>query len=527
MIKTSKRINFCLTTSEGKQAYLGDHDRVAAVFSKSGYRLATRWKKSTSSACSRRIRRKENLRDIAKTTYLVAHRCRRARVFTHMLTRPLLPLLLFATCAWPQSPAIPDTPAGHTLQAWLEAFNSGDRARIQAYVEKYDPTGSADRTATFRAQTGGFDLVTIDKSERLHLEFTVKEKASATTAAGALDVKDTDPAGVAHFSLRAIPAGMAAADMHLKIDAATRARVIDGAVASLNEFYVYPDTAKKMEEALRAHQKKGDYEKVDDADHFAMLLTDNLQAVSHDRHLRVNFSPRVLPKGDPEADPGEQARMRVEMERNNCFFEKVERLPSNIGYLKFNAFPDPAVCGPTAIAAMNFLGNVDAIIFDLRENGGGHPDMIALISTYLFAEPTHLNDLFDRKEDSTSQHWTLPYVPGKRLVGKPVYVLTAKRTFSGAEEFTYNLKNLKRATIIGETTGGGAHPVSGHRIDDHFMIGVPFARAVSPVTKTNWEGTGVEPDVKVPADQALDVAKKMAAEQIQKDQAKKNQAKKN
>ncbi|HEY6305105.1 MAG TPA: S41 family peptidase [Candidatus Angelobacter sp.] len=439
-----------------------------------------------------------------------------------MLTRPLLLLLLSATCAWPQSPAIPDTPAGHTLQAWLDAFNSGDRTRIQAYVEKYDPAGSADRTAAFRTQTGGFDLLAIDKSERLHLEITLKERASPTTVAGTLDVKDTDPAGVAHFGLRVIPQGMAAADMHLKIDAATRARVIDGAVASLNEFYVYPDTAKKMEEALRAHQKKGDYDKVDDADHFAMLLTDNLQAVSHDIHLRVNFSPRVLPKGDPEADPGEQARMRVEMERNNCFFEKAERLPSNIGYLKFNLFPDPAVCGPTAIAAMNFLGNVDAIIFDLRDNGGGDPDMIALISTYLFAEPTHLNDLYDRKEDSTSQHWTLPYVPGKRLVGKPVYVLTAKRTFSGAEEFTYNLKNLKRATIIGETTGGGAHPVSGHRIDNHFMIGVPFARAVSPVTKTNWEGTGVEPDVKVPADQALDVAKKMAAEQIQKDQAKKN-----
>ena len=143
--------------------------------------------------------------------------------------------------------------------------------------------------------------------------------------------------------------------------------------------------------------------------------------------------------------------------------------------------------------------------------------MIAFISTYLFGESTHLNDLYDRKKDSTAQYWTLSYVPGKRLTGKPVFVLTSKRTFSGAEEFSYNLKNLKRATIIGETTGGGAHPVSGHRIDDHFMIGVPFARAVNPISKTNWEGTGVEPDVKVPAGEALDVAKKMAAEQIRND----------
>jgi retinol-binding protein 3 len=161
---------------------------------------------------------------------------------------------------------------------------------------------------------------------------------------------------------------------------------------------------------------------------------------------------------------------------------------------------------------------VDAIIIDLRENGGGDPKMVAYISSHLFAEPTHLNDLYNRKEDKTTEYWTLRDVPGARLAGKPVFVLTAKRTFSGAEEFSYNLKNLKRATIIGETTGGGAHPVSGHRIDDHFFIGVPFARAINPISKTNWEGTGVEPDVKVPASEALDVAKKMAAEQIKKAQ---------
>jgi C-terminal processing protease CtpA/Prc len=164
---------------------------------------------------------------------------------------------------------------------------------------------------------------------------------------------------------------------------------------------------------------------------------------------------------------------------------------------------------------------VDAIIFDLRDNGGGDPKMVAYISTYLFGERTHLNDLYNRKQDTTEEYWTLPDLPGKRLTGKPAFVLTSKRTFSGGEEFTYNLKNLKRATIIGETTGGGAHPVSGHRIDDHFTIGVPFAKAVNPITKTNWEGTGVEPDVKVPAAEALDVAKKMAAEQIRNEQMKK------
>ncbi len=161
--------------------------------------------------------------------------------------------------------------------------------------------------------------------------------------------------------------------MSMKIGPATRARVIDGAVASLNEFYVYPETAKKMEEALRARQRKGEYDAVEDAEAFAELLTDHLQLVSHDKHLRVNFSPSVLPKDGAPRDPNLDAGTRTQMERDNCAFEKAERLSSNIGYLKFNAFLDPDVCGPTAIAAMNFLGNMDAIIFDLRDNGGGDP----------------------------------------------------------------------------------------------------------------------------------------------------------
>ena len=202
------------------------------------------------------------------------------------------------------------------------------------------------------------------------------------------------------------------------------------------------------------------------------------------------------------------------MERVNCGFKKAEILEDNIGYLKFDFFADPGICGPTVVAAMNFLANVDAIIFDLRENGGGDPKMVAFVSSYLFAERTHLNDLWTRKGDVTEQYWTGPYVPGKSLDGKPAFVLTSKNTFSGGEEFTNNLKVLKRAKIVGETTGGGAHPVRGHRITEHFGIDVPFARAINPVTHTNWEGTGVEPDVKVNGSQALEEAIKLATEGI-------------
>jgi len=438
-----------------------------------------------------------------------------------MPIRVALFLLLAAVCAWPQTPAVPDTPAGHALQAWLDVFNSGDKARIQDFVTKYDPTDSVEETLDFREHTGGFDLQGVDKSDPLHIEFRLKEKSSPTVAWGKIVMKDANSGVMESFDTRAIPPGLTAADMFLKIDAATRTRVIDGAVTNLNEFYVYPETAKKMEEALRAHQKKGDYDSIDDADTFATRLTKDLQDVSHDKHLHVVFFPRI-PRGDPRNDPEAEARRRMQMERNNCFFDKAEHLPGNIGYLKFNAFPSPDICGPKATAAMNFLANSDAIIIDLRQNGGGDPKMVAYITTYLFDKPTHLNDMYNRKEDSIQEYWTLKDVPGKRVAGKPIFVLTSKKTFSGAEEFTYNLKNLKPATIIGETTGGGAHPVGPHRIDDHFMIGVPFARPINPVTKTNWEGTGVEPDVKVPAEQALDVAKKMAMEEIQTEQAKKN-----
>jgi hypothetical protein len=404
-------------------------------------------------------------------------------------------------------PAFPDTPAGRTLKAWFAAFNSGDRAQMEAYIKKFDPERPIDNQMNFRNQTGGFDLLRIDKSEPTHIEFRVKEKGGETTAIGRLDVKDGDPAQVVGFGIRALPPGVT--DASFVIDAAARQRAIDGAAKMLDEFYVYPDMAKKMGEAIRAKQKAGEYDSITNGDAFAEKLTADLREVSHDKHLGVNFSPGVLPSGPPPGGPNMDA-MRRQLERANCGFEKAERLPPNIGYLKFNMFANPEICGATASAAMNFLGNVDALIIDLRENGGGDPKMVAYISSYLFDERTHLNDLYNRKEDKTEEFWTKTDVPGKKLAGKPVFLLTSKRTFSGAEEFAYNLKNLKRATIVGETTGGGAHPVSGHRIDDHFMIGVPFARAINPISKTNWEGTGVEPDVKVSAADSLETAKKLA-----------------
>ena len=141
--------------------------------------------------------------------------------------------------------------------------------------------------------------------------------------------------------------------------------------------------------------------------------------------------------------------------------------------------------------AVRILDNLSA---QVHGNGGGAPKMVAFVCSYLFSQRTHLNDLWTRRTNSTEEFWTSPEVPGKKLPDdKPVFVLTSKRSFSGAEEFTYNLKNLKRATIVGETTGGGAHPVSGQRIDEHFIIGVPFARAINPYASASSGLRTIEP----------------------------------
>ncbi len=432
-------------------------------------------------------------------------------MITRTLCRTFLLLLACVGCGLAQT-TIPETPAGNTLRAWLDAFNSGDRAKIETYVRTVDPSQSVDGMISFRNQTGGFELLSIESSEPRHIRFRVKEKGGSTTALGNLLVKDGQPPKVETFGLRALPPGVT--PVNVTLDAALRKRVIDGVDADLAEFYVDAKLAKQMQEAVQTHERAGEYNSITDGDAFAERLTADLQAVSHDKHLRVNFSPFKMPERKAPS-PEDITQMRQQMMHDNCAFKKVEVLPGNIGYVKFDGFMGADVCAPTVVAAMSFVAHTDAVIFDLRDNGGGDPAMVTFIASYLFDEPTHLNDLYNRKEDSTHQFWTLPYVPGERLTKQPVFVLTSKRTFSGAEEFCYDLKNQKRATIVGETTGGGAHPVGGHPVADYFMVGVPFAKAVNPVSKTNWEGTGVEPDVKVSAPDALTTAEKLAAEKIQ------------
>jgi len=413
---------------------------------------------------------------------------------------------------------VPDTPAGRTLRAFLDAFNSGNHDRIVAYLKEYDPENSADRLISFSSQTGGFTLVSIVQSNPDRLSFMVHGRGDNLDAYGVLQLSGTMPPRVKHLNIRAIPPGAKLDDVQL--DETRRQKTIDAISDRLTEYYVYPDIAAKMIQAVRDHQQHGDYKSIVDGNEFADALTRDLRAVSQDRHLSVGYDPYTLPGESGVLDvphqpnPADEARFRTMMEHDNCTFSKVEILDHNIGYIKFGAFPDPDVCGPTVVAAMNFVAHADALIFDLRENHGGNPDMVDFMVSYLFREPTHINDLTNRHDNETHQYWTLPWIPGPRFVEQPVYVLTSRQTFSGGEEFTFDLKTQKRATIVGETTGGGAHPMRGMPAGDHFTIGVPFGRPINPVTKGDWEGKGVEPDVKVSAADALTTAEELAAEKL-------------
>jgi hypothetical protein len=292
------------------------------------------------------------------------------------------------------------------------------------------------------------------------------------------------------------------------LDAAARARAVDSLAVAFRDHYVFPEVGEKMAERMRKQLRAGKYDQ-EDLGAFAQALTADLQAVSHDLHIRVMpMAPDELLAAEQELDPEEMRRRYAEeVRRDNYAFRQVERLDGNIGYLRFDEFVGAEFAGPTAVAALQFLGNCDAIIIDLRQNGGGDPTLIQLITSHFLEEPTHLNSFYVRDGDRLDQFWSSAWVPGPRLADTPLYVLTSGYTFSGAEEFSYNLRNLERATLVGERTGGGAHPVQRHTFADLGIAAmVPFGRAINPITGTNWEGTGVEPHLAVPADQAFDVA---------------------
>ena len=291
----------------------------------------------------------------------------------------------------------------------------------------------------------------------------------------------------------------------------------------LYENYIFPEVSLKMENYIKLKLSEHKYDSVSDPVQFAEQLTNDLQSVSKDKHIRVQYNPdqiRQMKEHNLTNDEEITQEYIDQLKTVNYFFKKVEILNGNIGYIDFRQFGPGDQIKDKVASVMGFVENCDALIFDMRYNGGGDPTGIQVISSYLFGdEPVHLNDLYYRPNDTTEEFWTLKDIKGKRMPDVPVYVLTSSFTFSGAEEFSYNLQNLKRATIVGETTGGGAHPGGMNIVDDNFLMFVPVGRAINPISKTNWEGTGVSPDVEINSTKALIKAQILALEIIKQNSA--------
>jgi len=319
--------------------------------------------------------------------------------------------------------------------------------------------------------------------------------------------------------------------------------IVTTALALLRANYVFPELADRAATAVEARLAAGEYDGLDEIT-LTDLVTRHLQEVCEDKHLALRLGSGPGPGGPGPGGPGpggpvpgepggrgrrpgpdldrpkgHEARrlaMRQMGRLDNFGIHRVERLDGNVGYLDVRRVPVPANAGPAISAAMELVAGTYALIIDLRRNGGGAPEGVVYWCSHLVDEqpPTHLNDIFRADTGETHQFWALPYVPGPRYLDRPVYVLTSSRTFSGGEDFAYTLQALGRAQVIGETTGGGAHPTRPFGISAAVLIAIPFARSINPVTGTNWQGTGVIPDIAVPEAQAYDTAYAKALEHV-------------
>ena len=295
--------------------------------------------------------------------------------------------------------------------------------------------------------------------------------------------------------------------------------IVVKALALLRENYVFPELAEQVATAVETRLAAGEYDNLDEIT-LTELLTSHLQEASGDKHLRVRLGGGPGPgpgnrgpgnRGPDGGEPADRAARRLKMRQigqlDNFGIHRVERLDGNVGYLDLRRVPMPENAGPAITAAMELVSGTYALIIDLRHNGGGSPHGVTLWCSYFLPEnPIRLNDIFHADTGETTQFWSLPYLPGSRYLDRPVYALTSSHTFSGGEDLCYTLQALGRAEVIGETTGGGAHPTRPFPISAAVHIAIPFARSINPITGTNWQGTGVIPDTPAPAEEAYQVA---------------------
>lgn len=406
--------------------------------------------------------------------------------------------------------SIPDTPAGQCLTQLIDAINNDDENVRTAFWREGFVTNDDDtvkqrkqRTDQVRERLGKITLKEVTSST----EFKIG--AACDTSAGpvvlfAVSVSEK-PHKIKTIALEMVRDNPANEDdKKFQLDADTRTKLLKQLKSELRSRYVLPDWGEKMAMAIEKATSNGDYKKIDDTRLLASHLTRQLRDLSKDKDIFLHAGPSVA---DAEKELANRAF-------DSHGFVKVERLPGRIGYLKFSHFSGDEEARKNADAVMRLLNGSTALIIDLRENGGGNEEMVSYLSGYLFDDSVHLNTRYHRETDATSETWSEKDVLGSKFSSQiPVYLLTGKFTFGEAEEFAYSLQSLKRAVVVGAPTAGNAHYANSINLGDRIQIALPEAKAINPVTKTNWEGVGVQPDVEVSADQALDKVREIISGQ--------------
>lgn len=288
--------------------------------------------------------------------------------------------------------------------------------------------------------------------------------------------------------------------------------LVEVIVEKLAACYIFPERAAQAVTLLRTNLAAGIYDTLVGPDLCDRLSADLFEACT-DKHLRLIWHESAQASQDEEhLVAALHERFRLE----NYGIRRVECLPGNVGLIEITIIPGAGTAAATIIAAMQLVQHTYALILDLRGALGGAPDGVAFFNSFFFADgEVHLSDIVEGgSQGMTRQYWTASYLPGPRYINRPVYLLTSAKTFSGGEALAYDLQTLKRATVVGEVTRGGAHPSVVLSLSEHIELRLPVARTVNPRTGSNWEAVGIQPDVQVPAADALRTALRAALKRI-------------
>lgn len=299
------------------------------------------------------------------------------------------------------------------------------------------------------------------------------------------------------------------------VDAQMRMRLVENIIRELRARYIAPEKIKEIETYLRTKLKSGGYNKIENAGQLASALTQDLRSAGKDLHLLVAYDPALerallaapqTPSYDLQELPPSVERL-TELRQANYDFRQVEIMRGNVGYLELRSFVDLNYSKETAVAAMNFLANTDAVIIDLRKNPGGFINLEIFLASYFYgADPVELLSRYHREGDVTIKDWTWREVPGKRNPHIDLYILTSGETGSAGEGFSFIMQQRKRAKIIGEKTSGAGYGNKETPVGDGFVFFVSVYRQFDSRTGRGWQEVGVEPDTVVPAERALSVA---------------------